>query len=155
MEVLLFFPWASKLEHLTLKLFSHDGDMENCLHIYGLHVGKGFLFLSLSLFHAHTHTHTHTHINRVYPVLCTRRPLASRPEKTSLEAIGCPILFQAPRSQPHLFNAYIQSWGHEVGMWQGARRALDSGIISAQGCCDVCELNSERQKEKIKRCVSH
>lgn len=95
--------------------------------------GKG---VSLSLFH--THTHICTHIYPVYPVLWTRRPLASRPEKTSLEAIGCPILFQAPHSQPHLFNAYIQSWGHQVGMWQGAKSALDSVIISAYGYCDVC-----------------
>lgn len=90
---------------------------------------RGFSF-SLCLSFTHT---LHTHINRVYPVLWTQRPLASRPEKTSLEAIGCPILFQAPHSQPHLFNAYIQSWGHEVGMWQGAKRALDLEIISADG----------------------
>lgn len=103
--------------------------------------GKGVSpSLLLSLFHIHTHAHIpRTHINPVYPVLWTQRPLASRPEKTSLEAIGCPILFQAPHSQPHLFNAYIQSWGHEGGMWQGAKRALDLTIISAYGYCDICQ----------------
>lgn len=103
--------------------------------------GKG-VSLSLSFCLPFTHCppapppSTCTHIYPVYPVLWTQRPLASRPEKTSLKAIGCPILFQASHSQPHLFNAYIQSWGHEVGMWQGAKGALDLGIISAYRYCD-------------------
>ena len=58
-------------KHCTLKmgsLFSHDADMENCLNIYVLHVGKGFLFLSLSACLSHTaplppSLHMHTHLS--------------------------------------------------------------------------------------------
>lgn len=97
------------------------------------------LFLSLLFTHRpNTHTHTHTHNYPVYPVHWTQRPPASRPVKTSLEYISCPILFQASHSQSHLFNAYALSWGHDVGMWQGAKGALDSGIISTCGCCNSC-----------------
>lgn len=81
--------------------------------------------VSLSLFSTQSplpHATTHS---TVYSVLWTQWPPASRPLKARLECVSCTILFQAPHSRPHLFNAYILSWGHEVGMWP-----LDFGSLA-------------------------
>lgn len=97
-----------------------------CLGMYGLYVGRRGC---LCLFFLHTippppFSHTHS---TVYSVLWTQWPPASRPLKARLECVSCTILFQAPRSRPHLFNTYILSWGHKVGMWPGA---LDFGSLA-------------------------